>query len=177
MKWILDTKLLLRKRELDYKFHYCPISQDMYWPCGTPRSTSGGKQLNRWRIQMYLYKRAVEWSMDTLESYFWDFHNYQDLQYMYLSLRLKTFVKMDSWLSKFAFLLKAGTCKNFYGRFCFSALFWQKIVTKKIFTRRLGRLTQTKLQPLFAQWTFNPYQLDVSISKLRGFWCIFFIFN
>ena len=23
---------------------------------------------------------------------FWDFHNYQDLQYMYLSLRLKTFV-------------------------------------------------------------------------------------
>ena len=41
---------------------------------------------------------------------FWDFHNYQDLQYMYLSLRSKTFVKMDSWLSKFALLLKVGTC-------------------------------------------------------------------
>ena len=44
MKWILDTKLLLRQRELDYKFHYC---LDMYSHCGTPRSTSGGKQLNR----------------------------------------------------------------------------------------------------------------------------------
>ena len=50
MEWILpflDTKLLLRKRELDNKCHYCLISQDMYSPCGTPRSTFGGKQLNR----------------------------------------------------------------------------------------------------------------------------------
>ena len=110
MEWILDTKLLLCKRELNYKFHYCLISQDMYWPCGTPRSTSGGKQFNRWCIQMYLYKRAVEWYMDTLKSYFWEFHNYQNLQYMCLSLRLNSFVKMNSWLSKFALLLKAGTC-------------------------------------------------------------------
>ena len=56
----LDTKLLLREKELDYKFHYCPISKDTYSPCGTRRSTSGGKQLNRRCIQMYLYKRAVE---------------------------------------------------------------------------------------------------------------------
>ena len=47
MEWILDTKLLLRNRELDYKFHYCLISQDMYSLCGTPHATSGGKQLNR----------------------------------------------------------------------------------------------------------------------------------
>ena len=39
------TKLLLRKRELAYKFHYCLISTDMYSPCGTPRSTSGGKTI------------------------------------------------------------------------------------------------------------------------------------
>ena len=36
--------------------------------------------------------------MDTLESYFWEFHNYQDLQYMYLSLRLKTFVTWDGFM-------------------------------------------------------------------------------
>ena len=45
MKWILDTKLLLRKRELDFKFHYCLISQDMYSTCGTPCSTSRGKTI------------------------------------------------------------------------------------------------------------------------------------
>ena len=47
MEWILDTKLLLRKRDLNYKFHYCPISLDMYSPCGTPRSTSGGKTIEQ----------------------------------------------------------------------------------------------------------------------------------
>ena len=45
MEWILDTKLLLRKRDLNYKFHYCLISKDIYSPCGTPRSTSGGKTI------------------------------------------------------------------------------------------------------------------------------------
>ena len=33
--------------------------------------------------------------MDTLESYFWEFHNYQNLQYMYLSLRLKNICQVD----------------------------------------------------------------------------------
>ena len=35
------------------------------------------------------------------------------LQYMYLSLGLITIVKMNSWLSKFALLLKAGTFRTF----------------------------------------------------------------
>ena len=47
MEWILDTKLLLQKRDLHYKFHYCLISQNIYLPCGTPRSISGGKTIEQ----------------------------------------------------------------------------------------------------------------------------------
>ena len=69
--------------------------------------------------------------MNTLESFFLEFHNYQNLQYMYLSPRLKNICQDEFMIIQICIVIKGWDLLNFYGRFCFSALFWQKFLTKK----------------------------------------------
>lgn len=78
-------------------------------------------------------------------------------------------LQLLSWITTDLLQISKAWCQedmNLWGAFIFSGEAWRKISIREFHKIK----TENKCQTLFKQWSYQPFDLDISLSKWDGWW-------